>query len=226
MPPADTPSRPAAASRLVAALLALLAFLPLAHASERVPVHSAHHLNADDPRWRELAAQFAQQPDVVATFTEQRFFPFRREPVALAGEVRVSRLHGLSLHYTQPEDRIVILDDHGVLVRDASGEQLPPDPRAAAANRALLHVLRFDLPALTRDFEIYGRRDATRWSLTLVPHAADLRRSLGHIHVSGRGGFVEAIELRRSAKQHIDIALTIVRAPANFTAKETQRYFR
>lgn len=191
-----------------------------------VAIEPANRLSPDAPAWRDLVARFAQQPDTLADFEEQRFFPFRKEPVVLRGEVRVSQARGLSLRYTAPEERVMILDTAGMLLRDAAGQQTPPDARAAAANRALLQVLRLDFAALEKDFEVYGRRDDYAWALALVPRDEGLRRSMGNIFVRGEAMSVRTIALRRSAKQHVDIAITTPRASAAFSADEVKKYFR
>lgn len=212
-------------ARLLAALFAV-ALGTVAGASDPVAIEPANRLAAGAPAWQDLVARFAQQPDTQAEFEEQRFFPFRNDPVTLKGEVRVSRERGLSLRYLSPEERIVILDERGVLLRDAAGQQPPPDPRAAAANRALLHVLRLDFAALEKEFETYGRRAGEAWAIVLVPRDEALRRAIGNIHVAGEAVAVRTIELRRSAKQHIDIAIAAPRAVTAFTAEEVKTYFR
>lgn len=179
------------------------------------------------PGWTDLTEAFAHRADTTAEFTERRFFPFKKKPVELVGEVRISATRGLSLHYTSPEDRTVILDDYGTLVRGEAGErELPADPRARAANEALRHVLRFDFAALEKDFEIYGRRDGWWWALTLIARTAEARRGIGTINVSGEGTAVRRIELRHSAKQSIEILNAPPRPFAPFTVEELKRYFR
>lgn len=203
----------------------LLATTPRA-AEANALTEPSNRIAAEDPAWKDLAATFAHRPDAIADFSEQRFFPFKKEPVELRGESRVSAARGLSLHYTAPEDRIVILDSQGVLVRDTRGENAPPaDPRAAAANAALVQVLRFDLAVLATTFEIFGRREGPAWTLAFVPRAADLRRAVGQIIVAGAADAVSRIEIRRSAKQHITILIGPPR-PAPFTADELTRFFR
>ncbi len=190
-------------------------------------VNPEHKLVPAASEWSSLIDVFAHQPDTLADFTERRFFPFKKDAVELKGEVRVSTARGLSLHYTMPEERIVILDEKGILLRAAAGEKAPPvDPRATATNEALLHILRFDFGALEKDFELYGQRDDKTWTLALMPRSETLRRTIGRISVAGLGATISRIELRRSAKQAIEILMEPPRPPATFTAEELKRYFR
>lgn len=214
--------------RMTVGVLALaLALAPAAGAGEAPAlVGPAWRIAPDDPEWRELAARFAQRPEGTAPFFERRVFPFRLAPIELQGESRVAPGRGLSLHYTAPEDRIVILDAQGVLVRDSRGETAAPDdPRAAAANAALVQVLRFDLAALAEHFELYGRRDAGSWTLAFVPRAEEVRRRVGTITVAGRADALERIEIRQSARQYVAIGLGPARV-APFSAAELRRFFR
>jgi hypothetical protein len=195
-------------------------------AGEETLIAPAHRIQSNAAEWRELAEQFTRQPDATADFQEKRFFPFRKDPVVLTGEVRVSRAKGLSLRYATPEERTVILDERGVLVRERGSEKAAPDdPRARAANEAMWHVLRFDLEALREKFDVYGRRDAAGWSLALVPRDEAVRRAIGDIFVTGEGAVVRQILLRRSAKQHIDIDIASPRLEP-FSPEDVKRYFR
>lgn len=187
---------------------------------------AANRLAADDPAWTGLAAAFAGRADGTADFSEQRFFPFRKAPVELKGESRASPARGLSLRYTAPEERIVIMDTQGLLVRDKRGEtNAPDDPRAAAATAALVQVLRFDLAALAKTFDLYGLREGPAWRLAFVPRAADVRRSVGTILVAGTGDALERIEIRRSASQYVAIRIGTTR-PTPFSEAELKRFFR
>jgi len=211
--------------------LRLLAMLALAFAARAAAADSlvapAYRLAADDPAWFEFGGALRQQPSVTADFTELRYFSFARTPVALKGEVRVSADHGLSLHYLEPEDQIVISDRQGVLVRTAKGERSPPsDPQAAAANLALLSVLRLDLSPLAEKFELYGRRTGPTWALALVPRSDELRRALGQITVEGEAASVHRIEFRRSLTQRVEILVEPPRSLGVFGAEELRRFFR
>ncbi len=210
------------------ALVLLFLCAARAPAAEADPsLDAAHRLPPGAPAWSDLVGAFAQRPDTTADFIERRRFPFRKEPVELRGEVRISPARGLSLHYTTPEERTVILDEQGMLMRAPAGEKAAPaDPRATAANEALRHILRFEFAALEQDFELYGERAGNEWRLTLVPRTDTLRRSIGRITVIGDTATITRIELRRTAKQFIEILIAPPRAPAAFTPEELKTYFR
>lgn len=198
-----------------------------AHGADAALIAPAHRLNPADAAWRELAERFARRPDTCADFEERRFFPFSKNPTVLKGEVRVSRRHGLSLHYTGPDERTIVFDGQGMLVRDPAGRaKPPPDPRANIANEALRHILRFDFAALAADFELYGRVQGAAWSLALVPRTRDVRQALGNVFVEGEGDFVRTIGFHRSERQHIDIAMSRARSEGEFTAEDVKRFFR
>src|SRR6185436_10874432 len=119
----------------------LIAFSAVAlRAADQSLIAAERQLVPDAPEWRELGERFARRTDTTADFEERRFFPFRKEPTVLKGEVRVSPARGLSLHYTAPEERTMIIDERGMVLREGSGrESPPPDPRANAANDAMRH---------------------------------------------------------------------------------------
>jgi hypothetical protein len=210
----------------VVAVALLLACGAPAWAALGPEIDAAHRVDPAAPAWRDLVAGFAHHADTTADFTEQRRFPFRRDPVVLTGEVRVSVDRGLSLHYLTPEEHTVVLDARGVLIRTPAGDVAPPSDPHAAADTAMRHILQFDLPALAVDFEIYGERVAATWDLVFVPRTESLRRNVGRITVGGEGVTVRHIEIRRTATQSIQIAIGPPRGSAAFTADEIRRFFR
>ena len=206
----------------------LLLTVSTGHPATAEPASNAvHHLPPDAPAWSDLVAAFANQPDIRADFVERRHFAFKREPVELTGEVRVSATLGLSLHYLAPDERTVILDETGVLMRAPAGQKSPaPDPRAASVNAALLHILRLDLAALATDFDLHGERAADAWTLVLVPRTNPLKRSLERITVVGAAATIRHIGLRRSAKHTIEILIAAPDPSVPFTPEELKQFFR
>jgi glycosyltransferase involved in cell wall biosynthesis len=178
------------------------------------------------PEWRELSEAFGASPGATAHFTERRFFPFKRDPVVLQGEVRVSGARGLSLDYMAGQ-QTVILDSQGMLVRTPAGDSVPPaDPRADGANRALLNVLRMDFAALEGDFETHGRRTGAEWAIALLPRADSLRHAVSRIVASGVGATIRRIEIDRGGRPAVEIAIDPPLAQSGFTQDELKRWFR
>lgn len=181
-----------------------------------------------DAAWRPLFVALAAQGSIWGDFTENRWFLFRKKPVVLKGEMRLSPTRGLSLCYREPEVRTVIADAKGLAVRDAQGRtrEIPPDPRATGPVTALLPIMRFDLDGLERAFTLKGARDGGAWRLEFVPRDPVLARALGTILVWGEAARVQRMEFRHSPKQRVEILVERARYGASFTPEEEQRYFR
>jgi len=212
-------------------LFLLFAGLGAASAAEPAPtlVAPEHRVAPDDPAWQDLRAQFASRPaTAVSTFEEQRWFPFKKTPVVLRGEARLAVDHGLSLAYDGPAARVVIIDAQGLLLRENGRDLTPPaDVRALAMNGVLLHLVRFDLPALAQDFDLYGERSGATWTLVAVPRSEAVGRVLGQVTVTGEQAHVRGIEMRRAANQRVEIVIAAPHAAGDpFTADELRRYFR
>lgn len=213
--------------RLSLRLLCLL-FLPALALAAEEWWSAANRIAADDTAWRALAESFAAQPDGEARFREIRHFSMRSRPVELEGVARVSRAHGISLEYAGRDPRMVIVDDRGVLLREKGRDKAAPsDARAQAVNQAMRHILRLDVAALEKDFEVHGRREGTRWALALVPRRPDLSRAVAHIVVEGEEERVRRVELKRSERQVVEILIDRPAfRPGGFEAEELARYFR
>ncbi len=183
---------------------------------------------ARDPAWRELFQRLAPNRTRQSTFEERRYFPFRRAPVVLRGEIRIVPDRGLSLRYLEPEPHVMIVDAQGVLIRGADGREraAPTDARAQAASSALVKILRFDVAALQEDFEMYGRRETSGWSLAFFPRDPVLANLIGSVLVVGEGAVVSSIEMIKSPTQRIEISLRDTREDLLFTGDTLRRFFR
>ena len=211
---------------LAAALLATAVPVGLrADTPVEAAVLDPEHLDAG---WRDLFATLAGHGAVASTFTERRWFSVRKEPVVLRGELRHSPERGLSLRYTEPEEQLMIIDVQGILLRNAAGRSraLKSDPRAPQVDALLLPVLRFDLAALERTFEIRGTRDGARWRLDFTPRTPELARALGQLAVWGEGATVRQLEFSRGPKQRVEVAIETTQTGVTFSADELKRFFR
>jgi outer membrane lipoprotein-sorting protein len=209
-------------------LLALAAPAQLAAAAPASINEETFRIRSEETReqWRPLFEQLTSAGALYSEFVERRFFTFRSEPSVLIGQLRLDPERGLSLHYTDPDDRIIIVDDRGVLVRDAKGRTRTAPAEAATNARPLLHVLRFNVDELLTSFALYGARDADSWRLALEPLERPGRRPLPTIEVFGRDVSVQKIVLLPSARQRIEIEIGTTRTQVVFTREELQRYFR
>ena len=183
---------------------------------------------AHDPAWRELFVRLAVSKTRQSQFEERRYFSFRKTPVILQGEIRIVPDRGLSLRYLKPEDRIMIVDAQGLLMRDDEGHErvAPADSRARAVTDALVSVLRFDLPSLEKSFSVHGRRDGDAWTLAFVPRSAALADLVGVLAVSGQGFVLEKIELVRTPSQRIEILISHTQEDVIFSGDVLDRFFR
>jgi hypothetical protein len=210
--------------------LCVLAICLCLSGSAAVPTAPGSELivGENDAAWTPLFAALAAQGAVRSTFTENRWFGVRREPVVLQGELRHSDVRGLSLHYTQPEEQLCVVDAKGLLLRDAKGRTrtMAADPNAPRMDAALLPVLRFDLPALLKLFTLRAARDGDDWRLDFAPRTPELARSLSALVVEGSGERVSRLEFRRSAKQRVEVLIGETQTGVTFAAEEEKRFFR
>lgn len=215
---------------LSAATAAVALLLALAGAMRASPLPAPDPVIApDDPAWQQLFHSLAAADDRSAAFTELRYFPFRTDPIVLHGEVRISAAHGFSVAYAAPEKRTLILDQRGLLLRDAQGRDrpAPDDPRLRAGIEAIVGIFQFDLPALERNYELHGSRTAGQWRLSFLPRrGGPAPGNYQAVVLSGRGRLPTQIELIRSASQRIAISLADERRHVSFSAGEIQAYFR
>ncbi len=219
-----------ARSHVMKRFLPVLALCLCAVARAAVPSAPGPELVAgeNDDAWTPLFAALAAQGGVHSTFTEHRWFSVRKTPVVLRGELRHSDARGLSLHYTEPEEQVLVVDAKGLLMRNAQGRTrtMAADPRAPRMDAALLPVLRFDMPALLKLFTLRAARDGDDWRLDFVPRTPELARHLSTLTVEGTGERVSRLEFRRSAKQRVEVLIGETQTGVTFTAEEEKRFFR
>lgn len=182
----------------------------------------------NDAEWQPLLLALAGKGSVFATFTEQRWFSFRRDPVVLTGEMRMSPEHGLSLRYLKPDEKMMIVDSRGIVLRNARGwsRVLKPDPESMNTGDALLRVMRFDLDGLVRDFEVHAVGDQKAWRFDFVPRAKELNEKVGPITVWGAEEKVVRLEMKPEKGPRIEIAINSAQENVTFTTTELEKFFR
>lgn len=181
----------------------------------------------NDADWRALFEKLAAEGAVRSAFTEERWFRFRTHPVILHGEMRSAPGHGLSLHYTDPEEQTMIVDEHGLVLRSAKGSrELPADPAAPRMDTVLLPVLRFDLPALLRFFFLHAARDGADWRLDFEPRTPELARQLSGLTVYGQDSRIVRLVFERAKNQRVVVEIGHTDTHVTFSPEELKRFFR
>jgi hypothetical protein len=178
--------------------------------------------------WRPLIAALASKGPMQATFTEHRYFPFRREPMVLKGVLRTSPERGVSLQYTDPEPNVLIADSRGLILRDRHGRsrEISAASRERGAIASLLPIMRFDLPALFPRFVIVAQRTDAGWQFQFTPRDAEAAGSLGSITLAGSGTDVRHLEFKRSESQRVEIDVGETRPGTAFTPADLGQFFR
>ncbi len=178
--------------------------------------------------WAPLLRRLAARSPIQSTFTERRWFFFRREPVVLEGELRFSRTLGLSLHYTRPTDHTLIIDRSGMVMRDAKGhDRVPPsDNHVAELAESMLAIMRFDLHSLMTEFVLHAARSDGTWRIDLTPRAKQERRILQDITVFGAGDEVTRLIFEHSRRERVEVDITESHTLPAFSAADLKRYFR
>lgn len=182
----------------------------------------------NDADWLPLFAELGAKRVVASTFIEHRWFPFKKIPVELKGVMRLSPGLGISLGYTEPEARVIVIDDKGLLLREANGRQreIPVDPSTPGASTALLPILNFDWRQLDHSFLVYAARSGSDWRLDFVPRDPQLANMLGRITALGDGNVMRQLEFRRSAMQRVEIFIGETKLGVELTPEEKRRFFR
>jgi len=182
----------------------------------------------NDQEWLPLLQTLAAKNAVFATFNEQRWFSFRRKPVVLAGEMRMEPTRGLSLRYLKPDEKMMIVDSRGIVLRNARGRSrgVKSDPRSPNTGEALLRVMRFDLENLVTDFDMHAVRSGERWRFDFVPRVEQFAASVGPITVWGEESEVTRLEMKPTKGPRIEITITSASDQVVFTKEEVSKYFR
>jgi hypothetical protein len=211
------------------ALRHALAALALAAAAHAAPGPGVSLDPASLPSdWAALVASLASKGAIEASFTERRYFPFRREATVLHGVLRIAPGRGLSLQYTDPEPSVMIADASGLVLRDPRGRsrEMASGSREAGAVASLLPIMRFDLAALNPLFAIRARTTDAGWSFEFTPRDPGAPGSLGTVTVLGSGTDVRQLEFRKSDSQRVEIEVGQTRSGVLFAPDELARFFR
>lgn len=180
--------------------------------------------------FRRLAAQEAG----TRTFTETRNFSISKRPVVARGTLRYSRRLGLSMAYDgapgQPATRVLVIDDKGLIERNAEGRErsvsVADRPELGALTDVYLNLLRGNSTKLFAASNAFFAGDKNGWELGLVPRDEALARRVGRAVVHGRAPNIERIETISGGGDVRQLELGPIRPATGFSPEELKLYFR
>ena len=175
-----------------------------------------------DAAWQDVFTAMRAMPRVRAQFSEVRSMTIRKHDILLSGQILYDRDRGLCLVYEQPTARVIVIDQRGLLVRDATGavdDRVLP-PQAAEIPTALLHAFAMDPEALRERFTLEGSRSGADWTPELRPVEDRLARMMRPIRLRGTGAVVRGIDLVQSPSSRVEITLSAHAFPETWTPAE------
>jgi hypothetical protein len=176
--------------------------------------------------WRTRIANLAKPQTLSATFKESRQTPVKKRPVIVTGTVRIDRARGLSLAYDQSRAPIVILDEHGLLLRHPDGREQTAPPEAGNDLRLLHALFAFDLATLEQSYAIAPIESSDRtWTLSFT-RRPDSPASYRELTLTGDDTRLLTITLAKTPNNRTEITLDPPQLDPAFTPDELARYFR
>lgn len=209
-------------------VLFLCGFSPAALAAPPAERGAAIERGATADEWGWLFSALAAKGATYSTFTENRYFATRKDPVVLQGEMRLVPARGLSLRYTAPEETLTVIDAGGLLLRDSKGRtrRIQAGTREAGLVTALLPVMRFDEENIFKQFTVFAARDGGDWRFDFVPLNEKLAEALGAIVVTGAGTEINKLAFNTSPKLRVEVLVGETKTGVTFTDDDLQKYFR
>ena len=178
--------------------------------------------------WGPLLTRLAAKRAIYATFVEERYFPFKKTASVLEGEMRFAPDLGLSLCYTKPDLRMVILDDRGIVLRDGKGREksAPNDAQVPEMARSMMSIFQFDFELLRSNFIVRGNREGDDWRIDLEPRNKAIAKSLGWISIVGQGDQIRHLQFKRAENQRVEISIRQTHELEAFSPADRKRFFR
>ncbi|MEP5230824.1 MAG: outer membrane lipoprotein carrier protein LolA [Alloalcanivorax sp.] len=169
----------------------------------------------------EIEQQLDPAPVLKAGFRQQQHLAMLSRPLVSTGSLLLIKGHGLQWQMKTPFTSDLKLID-GTLYSNGQADNLPG---GEAFSRRLMMVLSGDFSALQKVFEIEVSGEPERWTLTLEPRNATLKKVLHGLSVSG-GRSPEQFRLDYPNGDYSVTTLSNIQLTDTPTAGEEQRLAR
>ena len=233
---------------LAAALLMLLAALPVARAQQATPppppspADTANAAALFSPgnqvqpgrmpfTLRQVFHRLGHDRAETMAFTEMRAFAISKTPLRQTGTLRSSKENGLSLSYESAKPHVIIVDDKGLIDRQPNGGgerqvTVADHPELSTLTDLYLNLLRGNAEKLFSYADVYYTGNDHNWQMGLVPHDPGLTKRVGKVVISGNGHDIRRIEnvLPDGGSRTLEFG-RVMRNP-RYTPDELKTYFR
>ena len=178
-----------------------------------------------------LARRFADMPGLSARFEEEKRLSLLRAPLASEGTLYYARPDLIARHTTAPAASSWVLRGDTLHVSGPDGARsldLAAVPALQPLLDALRSLLRGDLPALERVFEIGFDAPASadgRWQLRLTPREAPLRDVVSLLEIEGVAGILSSLRVREVGGDETFERFSQVDPLRRFSEAERSRIF-
>jgi hypothetical protein len=223
-----------ASALLVAAALRAEPPFEAPTASEAFPVYADANRIADTAKMpaalRNVFSRLGETDTAVIPFVENRRLGIFKKPVELSGTMRYSRKAGLSIAWEQPKPRVLIIDDIGLIERQADGRErriaANDRPELAVLSDIYLNLLRGKPAGLFNVCEVYFMGNANAWQIGLIPKDESLRRHAGRVLIGGGGREIAQISNLLENGDRRTLRLSKTEIDAKFNSSVIQSFFR
>jgi hypothetical protein len=162
-----------------------------------------------------LIAGMAQTPPAATPFIQVSYHAVLDRPLVASGTLRWLGGERLERDTTAPFQETAKLGDGELTVQRGDGRvhriALARVPQAGAMLAGFSALLGGDAAALAQDFTLSAAGDAARWTITLTPRTATLRKHLASIVIDGRAHAPDCLTLNDA---NGDVTVTLMGALA------------
>ena len=204
-------------------MIRLLAALAIA-----MPVAAAEAEPARTPSTAaELFDALARLPGLRADYREEKHMTVLVEPVISEGKILFSPPSKLVRVTTKPIWSSVVVDEKGLVYRDAAGVQKLPageGDRARSFVEVFVGVARGDRKSLEKRFRIRFTRAGSRWKVVLLPKQKDL--GIRRIELGGAGYAIETMQIDDASGDRTELTFRAIDTSRAPTRRELEQAIR
>lgn len=193
---------------------------------------STYQVESQNPpsQLRSIFQKLAAHQSSICNFTEASNFAISKHPVKKNGVLRYSRNAGLSMAYENPANKLVVIDDKGLMERREDGSirsiSSAEHPELAAITDTYLSLMRGRSGRLLASNDLYFASSGNTWYCGLVPKNESVEHRVGRVVLSGHGDTVTRVQNIAPNGTSRLIELGHMQKNVRFSPEVYKNYFR